>query len=289
MCINVSGNNGIARALAFVRATWKRLHAPTRKSFGGMVAALVAFASCGGCGDGSPPPMARGSVALAWSIADLNGQPTTCDRVGATTVVLRLRSRAGAATVASFPCANSPGTAQIVAGPYDITPELHASDGTVIARAPDQTGVTVPSGQVATLTPVRFAASTNGGLVISLAAPPTTANCKPPATSGAGITGTTITLVTARGSCAPVTFVRWRGTTQLGTYTVNCSSPSVAACIENNETLTASVMSGTYTIHVRGKIGVTDCWQDDAALEVPLPGKPLTRTMNLALRNIPGC
>jgi hypothetical protein len=70
---------------------------------------------------------------------------------------------------------------------------------------------------------------------------------------------------------------------------VNCSSPSVAACIENNETLTTSVTSGTYTIHVRGKIGVTDCWQDDAALEVPLPGKPLTRTLNLALRNIPGC
>lgn len=138
MWINVSVNNSIARTLAFVHATWKQLHAPTRKGFGGMLAALVAFASCGGCGSDSQPPVTRGSVALAWSIADLNGQPTTCDRVGATTVVLRLRSRAGAASVASFPCANSPGTAQIVAGPYDITPELHASDGTVIARAPDR-------------------------------------------------------------------------------------------------------------------------------------------------------
>jgi hypothetical protein len=298
MCINASVNNNIAcgthgraegRTLAFVRATWKRLHDPTRKGFRFLLAGLIAFASCGACGGGSPPPMARGSISLAWSIADLNGQPTTCDRVGATTVVLRLRSRTGAASVASFPCANSPSTAQIVAGPYDITPELHASDGTVLATAPDQTGVTVAPGQVATLTPVRFAASTNGGFVISLAAPPTTANCKSVAMGGAAITGTTITLERVAGGCAVVTFTRSRGTTQLGTYTVNCSSPQVAACIERDETLTTSLAPGSYTIRARSKIGTLDCWRSDEALEVPLPGKRLTRTLNLAHQNIPGC
>ena len=297
MYINTSINNitngthGRAggRALAFVRATWRRLHGPTRKGFGRMLAALIALVSCGGGGGGSPPPVARGSISLAWSIADLNGQPTTCDRVGATTVVLRLRSRAGAASVTSFPCANSPSTAQIVAGLYDITPELHASDGTVIATASDQPGITVPPGQVATLTPVRFAVSTNGGLVISLAAPPATANCKPVATGGAAITGTTITLVRAAGLCEPVTFTRSRGTTQVGTYTVSCTSPSVTACIERDETLTTSLPPGSYTIHVRGKILTLECWRSDEALEVPLPGKRLTRTLNLAHLSIPGC
>jgi hypothetical protein len=129
-----------------------------------------------------------------------------------------------------------------------------------------------------------------GSLVISLATAATT-NCQPVGMNGAGITGTTITLVqvSGNGGCAAVTFVRSLGSTQRGTYTVNCSSPPVATCIEKAETLTTSLAPGTYTIHARGKIGAIDCWQRDDTLEVPPPGKPLIHTLGLMHLNMPGC
>jgi hypothetical protein len=248
---------------------------------------LIAFASSGGCR--APNPSPTGSISFAWSITDLAGQPTTCTQVNAQSVALRLRNRSNGNVIpATFPCANSPSTAQLVAGTYDITIELQTADGTRLATAPDQTDVTIVSNQVKELRPVTFAASTQSSLVISLATSAAT-NCRPVASDGAGITGTTITLQHTGDGCEPVTFVRSLGTTQQGTYTVNCSSPAVATCIENNETLTTSLPSGSYTIHVRGKIGAVDCWQRDDTLEVPPPGKPLIRTLDLAHQNIPGC
>jgi hypothetical protein len=204
-------------------------------------------------------------------------------------VVLRLRNRAsGNMVAATFPCANSSTTTQLVASTYDISIELEAADGTPLATVPDQTDVIVASGQVKELKPVTFAADTQSGLVISLVTPATT-NCQPMASNGAGITGTTITLQRVGGGCEPVTFIRSLGSTQRGTYKVNCSSPTVTTCIENTETLTTSLPSGSFMIRIRGKIGAVDCWQRDDTLEVPPPGKPLTRTLDLARQNIPGC
>jgi hypothetical protein len=250
-----------------------------------MLAGLIALASIVGCGNCGSGAAARGSISLAWSITDLDHQPTSCDRVGASAVRLQLRNRAGDVSVASFPCASSPGTMQILAGPYAIAVELRAPDGTTLATGPNETAVTIAAGQVTTLTPIVFAASTKGGLVISIAAPPTTANCKSVALNGAGITGSTITLERGAGGCAPVTFNRSSG----GSYTVNCSSPAVTSCIETDETLTTNVDPGPYTIRVRGKLGSLDCWKTDEAVEVPPPGKPLTHTVNLAHQDVPGC
>jgi hypothetical protein len=132
--------------------------------------------------------------------------------------------------------------------------------------------------------------SEKGSLVLSFAALPATTNCKPARMNGAGITGITITLVQVAGGCAPVTFIRSRGTAQLGTYTVNCSSPAVATCIETDETLTvASMPSQRYTIQVRGKIGAIDCWTNDDTLDVPPSGGSLMRTLKLTHQDIPGC
>jgi len=268
---------------------WNPFHALALMCVWLVLVVLVAFAIGSGCGGGSPAPSTPGSISLAWSITDLDGQSIACAQVNARSVALRLRNRASGNVVATaFPCQSSPSTTQLAAGAYDITLELHAADGTRLATAPDQTDVTIVGGQLKRLTPVTFAASTKGSLVISVATPATT-NCQPVGVNGAGITGTTITLERADGGCAAVTFVRSVGSTQRGTYTVNCSSPSVAACIEKNETLTTSLASGTYRIHVRGKLGTIDCWQRDDALEVPPPGKPLVRTLGLAHQNIPGC
>jgi len=127
--------------------------------------------------------------------------------------------------------------------------------------------------------------------VLALVAPPSTSNCKPASMLGAGITNMTITLVRNGGGCAPVTFVRTKGTMTGVPYSVNCSSPEIASCIENDETLTVpSMPSGSYTIHVRGKIGAAECWQNDDTLQVPAQGKARSETLNLAFRTgAPGC
>jgi len=254
-----------------------------------VVASVIVVAGSAGCPDNGTGQVARGSIALAWSIVDLNHLATTCDRVGASTVVLRMRNRAGAPSIASFPCASSRGTTEVTAGGYDVTLELRAADGSVLASAPDQLGIIVGANQVATLSAATFVASTKGTLAISIAAPPAMANCKSASDGGAGITGNTLTRIHAGGSCAPVTFVRSRGGAQVGTYTVDCGSPLLAACIERDETLTTSVESGAYAVHVRGQLAGTVCWKDDESIVVPPPGGTLTRTLNLTRQNDRGC
>src|SRR5262249_45567646 len=129
-----------------------------------------------------------------------------------------------------------------------------------------------------------------GSMMLSIATP-ATMNCQPTASGGAGITATTLTLEAdgGKGGCAAVTFVRARGTTQLGTYAVNCTSPQIAPCIEKNEALTTSLPPGNYLVHVRAKIGATDCWQRDDILVVPPPGTPLVRPLGLMHMSNPGC
>jgi hypothetical protein len=260
---------------------------------------LALAAGCGGCDPGGFPHDASlvdapvpGTVTLAWSLTDTNGQPISCAQVGGSFVLLTLRTHTGApGTVASFSCTNSPSTSTpIDPGVYDVAFELHGLALTSVT-APEQTGVTIAPGQDTRLAPITFVVDARGSLVVSLATPPRTSNCKAPSMMGAGITGTTITLEHTGDGCAPVTFVRARGSTMLGTYTVNCGSPQVAPCIETDETLTvATIASGPYTIHVRGKVGLADCWRNDNGLQVPPQGKALVETLNLAFQTgTPGC
>jgi hypothetical protein len=262
--------------------------------------AVSAFAAGCDCNGGGFPadarmidaPAARGTVSLAWSLTDLTGQAITCDDVGASFVSLELRRQASVqGAVASFSCANSPSTSQpIEVGTYEVRFELRGQALTPVAAAP-QNSVVITRDQNTELAPVTFPVDTNGMLVLAVVAPPFTSNCKPGSLQGAGITTNTITLSRAGGGCAPVTFVRTRGSTQLGTYMVNCSSPQISTCIENDETLTVQSMpSGPYQIHVRGKLGAVDCWANDDSLQVPAQGKARTETLNLAFQaGTPGC
>lgn len=250
---------------------------------------------CSGCDGGGFPvdggPIdgpAPGTVSLAWTLSAPDGQPIRCDQVAAnTTVFLQLRNRTSlSGAVVSFSCGNNPSTSQpLEPGTYDVTFELHGRDLASIP-APGQSGVVILPGQDTRLAPIAFEVDVRGGLALSFLAPPFTSNCKPPAMMGAEITGMTITLVHAGGGCAPVTFTRTRGTTTLGTYTVNCSSPQVASCIETDETLTATGLpSGPFTIHVRGKLGAVDCWINNDMLRVPAQGRMLIETLNLAFQS----
>jgi hypothetical protein len=178
----------------------------------------------------------------------------------------------------------------VAAGVYNVTIELHAADGTRLATTPDQANVSIRAGRLTTLAPVRFAATQTFRLVVSLRTPATT-NCQS-AAGGAGITGSTVTLERTdfqRAGCAAVTFTRALGSTQRGTYTVDCSSPAVAPCIEKNETLTASVPPGNYLIHVGGERATNDCWHRDDAITVAASSTPTTRIVALMHVNGPGC
>jgi hypothetical protein len=264
-------------------------------AFGSMGLVLLAtamLALIGACTGGSPPPPPSGTVSLAWSIFDSTTQPATCDQVGARSVALRLRPRAGGSVVAAaMPCAPGSGSAPVAPGIYDIAIELHAADSTRLASALDQTGITITAGRTTQLTAVRFSATMTFRLVASIATSVTT-NCKATTSGGAGITSTTITLERVdpgREGCAAVTFSRAQGTTQEGTYKVDCSSPAVTTCIENNETLTTSVPPGTYLIHVRGKRGTLDCWRGNDKLIVPATNRPTLHTVALMHLDPPLC
>jgi len=263
---------------------------PRRAARRGLLfASLVALAVTEGCGGSNSDTPARGSISLAWSITGVDHQPATCEQVGAATVRVRMRNRAGAASDASFPCGKSPSTTEVLAGPYEISIQLLAVDGAELAAGPEQAAVTVAGGQVTTLTPVVFVMDAKGSLALALATPPSTSNCKPPTAGGADITAISITLERAAGGCAPVTFIRSRGGAQVGTYQVNCGTPQNAGCIENDETLTVPSMDpGAYIVRVQGKIGGSLCWSLDGVLEVP-PGSRVARTLNLTHFGAPGC
>lgn len=259
----------------------------------------LAVAGCSGCDDGGfpidaplPDAALRGTVSLAWSLTDLTGHPIACEDVGAGFVFLELRSKSSlSGSVASFACGNSPSmSSPLDVGTYDVGFELHGTSLTSVS-APGQSAVVIRPDQDTRLAPVTFVVDTNGRLVLGLTAPGRTSNCKPTSMMGAGITGTTITLLRSDGGCAPVTFIRSVGATTVGSYSVNCSSPPVATCIENDETLTVtSMLSGPYTIHVRGKILAADCWVNDDSFVVPAQGKARIDTLNLAFQSgTPGC
>jgi hypothetical protein len=253
-------------------------------------AALLVLASIPACSSCNPTTTPRGSVLAAWSIT-VRSQPIACARVGAASVSLLLHNRASGADVTStFACTDAQDTtAPVAAGAYDATLTLHTIDGAILATAPTQAGITVRAAQVVALAPVVFAVSNRGKLVLSLGARTASTNCLPPSQGGAGITGSVITLERAAGGCAPVTFVRSRGNTTLGTYTVVCSSPQVVSCIERDESLTVDgIDSGSYAIHVGGLIGPIRCWVGDDALSVPA-GASLVKAIDLAPQQAAGC
>jgi len=166
---------------------------------------------------------------------------------------------------------------------------LQAAHGATIAAAPTQT-ITIDAGQLTTLTPIAFSVSNRGKLALSFAALATSTNCLSPDAGGAGITGSMITIERAAGGCAPVTLVRSRKNTTLGSYTVNCSSPAIASCIERDETLTVHGMeSGPYVINVGGLSGSIKCWAGDDVVTVPANDASVVKTVQLAPQHATGC
>jgi len=291
--------NTKTRLLDALRVTWRRWRSHVGKAgtlFTGPLV-LLAMVACDGAGGTATAAQATstcpGSVSLAWSITSSSGQPLTCTQAGATNAALRFQSRTGGTPVfLAFPCANSTGISNLTPGLYDVTTELHDARGARLATAPPQTSVPVAVGRTKVLAPVTFAVGPGAGnslVALTLETEGVASNCQPSSSGGAGITGTTITIVRDGGGCAPAMFIRNRGGAQIGTYQVNCSSPQIAGCIERDETLTTTGLAPAgYTVHVRGKIGAVDCWAADSHLDVPASGQLQTRIV-LRRQTAPGC
>lgn len=243
------------------------------------------LAACGGGGgfpdareiDASVP---NATFSLAWSVSDMAAQPVACDAIGAGAVTVLAHNQAFDGGITEvFTCATGMGTSEkLPPGTWDFDFQLGSPSG-VIATAPGQHGVVLTNGQDTPLMPLTFTVDPTGSLALTLATNRANGNCAAPP-DGGGITSTTITLEHADDqSCAPVTFAIAGG----GTYTVDCTTPAVAGCIDSTQALTVSnVPSDGYRIHVTGYVGATACWTNNDSFQVPAQGQMLTRTLNLA-------
>jgi hypothetical protein len=207
-------------------------------------------------------------------------------------VSLLLHNRAsGEDAVSSFACADKQGTTSLVpVGTYDGTLALRAADGFTMATAPIQSSILIAAGQVTALRSATFAADARlGGLVLSIAPVTPGPTCLPRDQGGQSITGHTLELFHADGGCAAVTFRRMRGDTELGTYKVDCSSPTVAPCIERGETLQAiDSAPGPYAVSVTALRGTLQCGRGEDVVLVPANGS-IAKPIQIAPALISGC
>jgi hypothetical protein len=259
------------------------------------IAALVSACDGGGFPDAAPeltPP--GGTFSVAWAVTDATGKPITCDRIAATNIAVELRSHDTAnAFHDSFGCGSGQGTSLVVPpGSYDISFELVGTYGT-LATASDQVNVAIASGQDTQLAPLTFAVDARGAVALHVTTGRPGGNCGAISAMGAGITAMTLTLQHTSGGCEPVTLTIAPGATKPGsTYTVNCASPQIAACIEKDQLVSAgNVPSDRYVLRIRGKIGAQDCWANvaDEGLQVPPLGKTVNQTFTLTKLSGPGC
>ena len=257
--------------------------------------ALTAIGCSGGPGFVDAPPEAPapgGTFTLAWQVTDVIGTPIDCAPIGATNVAIELVShQSGNGFSDSFSCASGTGISrELDAGSYDVLYTLEGKSGT-LASGIQQVNQPIVGEQTTTLDKVTFAVDDKGALALHMNSLKTGGNCGTIAKMGAGITGVTIALQHSPGGCEPLTLTIGPGATQPGgTYVINCASPVVAPCIENDQALTANkVPADHYQIKIRGKIGATDCWANDDQFDVPPLGKTYSQTLNLQKLSNPGC
>jgi hypothetical protein len=263
-----------------------------------VAAAAGAAGGCEGCDGGgfadaapadSPPP---GTISLTWLVTDANGQPISCDQIGAQAVTLSIR-QAGAAVgeTAVFSCTSGGGTTQgFGPGTYVVDFELVDTAGR-LAMLPRRGGVVVESGRDTPLGESVFEVDAVGGLDLFLRASGAMSNCLPANQMGAGWNSVTIQLIRPGGVCQPGTITVGAGATRPGgMYTLTCPTPAMLPCIESDQQITAmGLPSDAYTIQIRGRANGNECWINNDPIQVPALGRVLSRTLNVAKKPTPGC
>lgn len=260
--------------------------------------ACVVLAGCGS-GGGFPDapaealPLGPAKLTVEWKVSDLAGNAIDCDKISGATVTATLTSKqmSGGFTEV-FTCSTLKGTSQTFQpGTYDVSWELSSTTGTTLATAPTQTTVVFAPDSNVTLTPLVFAVDATGKLNVTLTTNKAGGNCGTGA-DGGKIDQFTISLIHGNaGACEPVSFTITAGATQpAGSYTIDCTTPAVTGCIENDQQLMAtSVPSDSYTFDVRGKTAGVDCWKNTDGVKIPANGATKTTSLNLAPTNAPGC
>jgi hypothetical protein len=257
-----------------------------------------------GCGGGggfpdaaidSPPP-GPGSFSLAWTVTDSNGAPIDCSKIGGATVTATLRnlSAVGGQTEV-FTCMTGMGMSQkdITPGTYEISLELDSTTNTILQTVATQHAVVINSDSVTALTPVVFAVNAVGGLKLHLATNKAGGNCGA-APDGGAIDAMTISVNhETTGPCEPISFTIGAGATTSATmYTINCTTPATAPCIEADQEIDATMVpSDKYTFHITGSTAGANCWSNNDMITVPPLGGTLTTTLNLGHAPVgtPGC
>ncbi|MEO8845726.1 MAG: hypothetical protein ABI591_09615 [Kofleriaceae bacterium] len=255
---------------------------------------LVACGSGGGFPDARPidaaPP--KGTFTLDWAVSDANGNTVTCDQLGANVVSVVTHNRAvdGASTQV-FNCSTLMGMSTgLDPGTYDLDFELDGSSVT-LATSPSQHGIVIESDQNVRLAPLAFSVVATGAVALNLSTGRAGGNCAM-APGGGGITTQQITLTRNSDlACNPLvlTIGTGAGHPTPTTYTINCTTPMDAPCIENDQSLTATgVAADSYTIHIAAKQGAVTCWNNNDSIVVPPLGATLTRQLNLGFATA-GC
>ena len=259
---------------------------------------LLLLASCGGGGGFPDAPPAdssgpTGTFSVSWTVTDQNSQPITCDRIaGQTMTVLAHNLAFEGGTPEVFACSTGMGMSQgLTPGNYDMNFELAGTFG-MLARGVAQGPIAIKANSNVELAPVAFSVEALGGVALKLATGKPGGNCGTQQNMGAGIDQVSITLNhNSDGTCEPITLTIADGATQLGgTYTINCTTPVLRACIEADQTITAtSVASDAYTIRIRGFNQGKQCYLNMDTIQVPPLNKVLIRTLNLGLQPVMGC
>lgn len=227
-------------------------------------------------------------MSLRWSIVDQNGDPLTCQRIGAQAVTLNLRSRAisgGRPEVFGCNTEGQAGTTPVLpVGEYEVGIDLVGTPPAgILDTVPVVEGIVVQSENNTPLEPAVFTVNATGNLALNVNANVAGGNCA----GGAGITSMTLAMrESPGGACFPVTFNIAAGATSgapASTYTAtNCDTPVAGPCIETDQVITVTgAPTNSYQLAVRGNIDATSCFQNNDVLAVPPAMATLTRTLNL--------
>lgn len=269
------------------------------RSYAVWLALLAGCGSGGGFPDAASQqddaPVVLGNFMLTWSILDSNsGSAVTCTAVGAQNVTVAAKDLIGTNDFGeSFICSGGAGISmKFIPSTFDFNVSLVDGSGNVLAQGSAQDSVVIQPNLTTQLAPETFTLDAEGNLALELDSGKPGGNCAGSGSGGAGITGTTITLVHGLGStCAPLALTIGSDANHgASTYTVNCTTPMVGPCIEKDQVISASnVLSDTYTIHVAGDIGSAACWSNGVNLAVPPNGGTLTTTVDLSYQTGSGC